>query len=279
MIYSKTGSPILDKPVPSATGEALEKLVQKGRLFWSAGRFGVRLEKGGDTLWAARRAAGRAAYEQAFARALGEIGYGRAQWVRSALLERGRPFGRGLRPRGRAKTTPDDYDPPLELDGAGLKVNRDSEPLPQPVGQEPGRALRLLPAEAARRSRPAADPGGDRRPARQDDQRGDPPRSRRRQRRRGGPGPQAAAGAEGPAGRRAERQVRTRLPNTCFECLGLPAEGGGTRLFRSSPRRRPGPVPQSPAFAPAPPPGNELPVYATFSRCATIGSRSASRSD
>lgn len=128
VIYSKTGSPILDKPVPTATGEALEKLVQKGRLVWS-GRLAVKQASGSEVPWAERGKPGRAPYEQAFQQALAEVGYGRATWVRSALL---RAVDRAAlaftRPRGESgdEAEDDEFDSALGLDEKGLKVNRES---------------------------------------------------------------------------------------------------------------------------------------------------------
>ena len=125
-IYSKTGSPILDKPVPTATSDALEKLVQKGRLVWN-GRLGVRLANGRESAWAERGKAGRPAWEQAFEAALGEVGYGRARWVRSALLRAVDRSAEALgRPPGGDDGELDELDPPLVLDGQGLKLDRDS---------------------------------------------------------------------------------------------------------------------------------------------------------
>lgn len=126
VIYSKTGSPILDKPVPTATGEALEKLVQKGRLFWN-GRLGVRLASGREVAWEERGKAGRAPYEQAFREALAELGYGRAQWVRPALLRALDRSAEALaRPPGGDGEDGDELDSALALDGSGLKLDRES---------------------------------------------------------------------------------------------------------------------------------------------------------
>jgi cell division protein FtsI/penicillin-binding protein 2 len=124
-IYSKTGSPILDKPVPPVTGEALEKLVQKGRLVWT-GKLGVRLQSGREATWAARNQSGRPAWEQAFGEALGEIGYGSSRWLRQSLLRAVDRSAEALaRPTGDDEAN-DDLDPALAVDGAGLKLNRDS---------------------------------------------------------------------------------------------------------------------------------------------------------
>ena len=126
VIYSKTGSPILDKPVPTATSEALEKLVQKGRLVWS-GYLAVRLASGKEAAWADKGKAGRAPYEQAFQQALAEVGYGRAPSVRAALLRAvDRSIDALTRTEGSDDEADDDNDPPLGRDGQGLKLNRDS---------------------------------------------------------------------------------------------------------------------------------------------------------
>lgn len=124
-IYSKTGSPILDKPVPTATSDALEKLVQKGRLSWN-GRIVARLASGREVPWAERGKTGRSAWEQAFREALGEVGYGRASWVGGALLRAvDRSAEAMARPRGDGGE-PDELDPPLVLDGQSLALDRES---------------------------------------------------------------------------------------------------------------------------------------------------------
>ena len=76
LLYSKTGSPTLLRPVPRAAARALTALVARGRLRLAAGGGGLVVPAGGGAAaWPADGVADRGAARQALERALGEVGF------------------------------------------------------------------------------------------------------------------------------------------------------------------------------------------------------------
>lgn len=118
-LFSKTGSPVLEKAVPEMISTALERLVIRNRLRYANGRLEV--HSGGNVQAYRRPGAGRDTYVAALRSAVGEVGYRtNGGYVTAVLRKILDEFMTDVRTRRGGE-----LDGPLRLDGGVLRVNRE----------------------------------------------------------------------------------------------------------------------------------------------------------
>lgn len=124
-LYSKTGSPILERSVPAAAGRALEQLVVRGRLALRDGAPAVVLD---DRVvpWAAPRSPGRDPYLRALRQGLGEVGYRSSAWVRGVIRRTADELAASLASAKGGAPSLESLPGPLRVVGGRLVVNRES---------------------------------------------------------------------------------------------------------------------------------------------------------
>jgi len=121
-IYSKTGSPILERAVPAVAGQALERLVFRGRLALEGRMLSVKTQTGGVTPYGAPGKGGRAAFRNELAQAIREVGSRPSHWLVSTLSEVLDDFVADLA-RSAGSEAPE-IDGPLLVDNGLLRLNR-----------------------------------------------------------------------------------------------------------------------------------------------------------
>lgn len=120
-LYSKTGSPIIERPVPRATAVILERLVARGRLRLEGDEVVVRA---GDRRapHSRRGSGGRTAYLDTLRAAIAEVGYrthaGRFLPAMSAVIDR---FVEDLRDPA---VDPLEIDGPIQVEAGALRLDR-----------------------------------------------------------------------------------------------------------------------------------------------------------
>ncbi len=87
ILYSKTGSPILEKAIPPAIGTALQELVRRDRLIWTGTTLSADPDDRNAVPWSPKGSGGRQAFINALSQGLAEVGYRRSRWVRSVILQ------------------------------------------------------------------------------------------------------------------------------------------------------------------------------------------------
>ena len=121
LLYSKTGSPVIERSVPAATGAALERLVVRGRLRLQGGTVVVRVA---DQTVPHRRAkhSGRSDFLNALHAALVDVGFGKsAGRLLPALRNVVDNLAGDLRSR---RMDPEKISGPLVIKNGALRLNR-----------------------------------------------------------------------------------------------------------------------------------------------------------
>ncbi len=118
-LFSKTGSPVLERAVPAAVARVLERLVVERRLRFEGDA--MTLRAGGATVSFERNERGREAFTQALRRASSELGHRTNAWLIARVLTRVvEDFVADTRNRRGGELTG-----PLRLEDGVLRVNRE----------------------------------------------------------------------------------------------------------------------------------------------------------
>lgn len=132
-LYSKTGSPVLESPVPAALGRALDRLVGRSRLGIEGKTLVVRLESG-NVPHRLPGEPGRGAFRQALERALAEVGIRRpSRWLVSYVADLLDEFAGDLKAGGGEET-----DGPIAAVGGAIRLKRDDRLFRQRLVQGKG---------------------------------------------------------------------------------------------------------------------------------------------
>lgn len=132
-LYSKTGSPILERPVPASLARALDGLVGKSRLGIEGRTLVVRLQSG-NVRHRLPGEPGRAAFREALARALSEVGFrSPSRWLVSYVADLLDEFAGDLKTDGGEET-----DGPIAAVGGAIRLKRDDRLFRQRLVQGKG---------------------------------------------------------------------------------------------------------------------------------------------
>lgn len=132
-LYSKTGSPILERPVPASLARALDGLVGKSRLGIEGRTLVVRLGSG-NVPHRLPGEPGRAAFRQALERALSEVGFRPpGRWLVSYVADLLDEFAGDLATDGGEET-----DGPIAAVGGAIRLKRDDRLFRQRLVQGKG---------------------------------------------------------------------------------------------------------------------------------------------